>query len=115
VAPEVGIAKVASKALDNVDCCPVEGRALLFEHRIMHEGTCVNKGVKYTIRTDIEYGPRTFLAQLQEAVMLGGPTVRLSSIWRCLVSSDLALAWLVTVIGAITFSFAIAILRGSSL
>ncbi|KAJ3230308.1 hypothetical protein HDU81_004609 [Chytriomyces hyalinus] len=31
------------------------GQALVFSHRIMHEGSLVTKGVKYVIRTDIMY------------------------------------------------------------
>ena len=34
-------------------------RALLFEHKIFHAGAVVTGGVKYTIRTDIEYGPES--------------------------------------------------------
>ncbi|KAI9347011.1 hypothetical protein BDR26DRAFT_953449 [Obelidium mucronatum] len=31
------------------------GKALVFSHRIMHEGTAVAEGVKYVIRTDVMY------------------------------------------------------------
>lgn len=34
---------------------PLTGRALLFQHRILHEATRVAVGVKYVLRTDILY------------------------------------------------------------
>lgn len=34
---------------------PKTGSALLFEHRVLHEGCQVTKGRKYTIRTDVLY------------------------------------------------------------
>lgn len=36
---------------------PMTGRALLFQHRILHEAMEVAAGVKYVLRTDILYGP----------------------------------------------------------
>ncbi|KAJ3241383.1 hypothetical protein HDU78_001840 [Chytriomyces hyalinus] len=36
-----------------VECSP--GQALVFSHRLWHEGSLVTKGVKYVIRTDIMY------------------------------------------------------------
>jgi hypothetical protein len=37
---------------------PTEGTALVFEHRIWHEGAAVESGQKYVLRTDVMYGPR---------------------------------------------------------
>ena len=36
---------------------PKAGRALLFQHRILHEATRVEAGEKLVLRTDILYGP----------------------------------------------------------
>jgi prolyl 4-hydroxylase len=36
---------------------PRAGRALLFQHRILHEATAVRAGEKLVLRTDILYGP----------------------------------------------------------
>jgi predicted 2-oxoglutarate/Fe(II)-dependent dioxygenase YbiX len=38
---------------------PRAGRALLFQHRILHEATAVTAGTKYVLRTDVLYRPRT--------------------------------------------------------
>ncbi len=38
---------------------PKKGRALLFQHRILHEATAVRAGTKYVLRTDVLYRPRT--------------------------------------------------------
>jgi prolyl 4-hydroxylase len=39
---------------------PKEGMALVFVHRIWHEGVVAEKGQKYVLRTDVMYGrPRT--------------------------------------------------------
>lgn len=42
---------------------PSPGKVLIFEHEILHEGSCIDKGVKYVIRTDVMYkrkeGPET--------------------------------------------------------
>jgi prolyl 4-hydroxylase len=35
---------------------PRRGRALLFQHRILHEATVVERGEKFVLRTDIVYG-----------------------------------------------------------
>jgi prolyl 4-hydroxylase len=35
------------------DCVPEAGMVLLFEHRLMHEGSLLEAGVKYAIRTDV--------------------------------------------------------------
>ena len=37
---------------------PRAGRALLFQHRILHEASEVRSGEKLVLRTDILYGPR---------------------------------------------------------
>lgn len=34
---------------------PQRGRALLFQHRILHEATAVTRGEKYVLRTDLLY------------------------------------------------------------
>lgn len=36
---------------------PQAGRALLFQHRILHEATEVQRGEKFVLRTDVLYGP----------------------------------------------------------
>ncbi|CAE8650041.1 unnamed protein product, partial [Polarella glacialis] len=53
-------------------CLPLQGRVLVFQHNILHEGEEVRQGVKYTLRTDVEYGPETLGARLQEMLGLGG-------------------------------------------
>lgn len=35
---------------------PVIGKALVFEHSILHEGVAVEEGIKYVLRTDVMYG-----------------------------------------------------------
>lgn len=43
---------------DHAKCVPVKpvtGMILVFEHHILHEGSLVKKGRKYTIRTDVLY------------------------------------------------------------
>ena len=35
---------------------PELGKALIFEHRILHEGVQVEEGSKYVLHTDIMYG-----------------------------------------------------------
>jgi len=61
-------------------CDPRPGRALIFQHNLLHEGEEVRSGVKYTIRTDVEYGPISAAAWAQEALGLSNPTVELA--WR---------------------------------
>ena len=41
----------------NVDVKPEEGLVLVFDHRVLHEGCPLEKGLKYTIRSDIMYAP----------------------------------------------------------
>lgn len=38
-----------------VDVVPRPGRALLFQHHMLHEGRAVARGVKYAVRSDIMY------------------------------------------------------------
>lgn len=38
-----------------VDVTPRRGQALLFQHRLLHEGCLVESGVKYALRSDIMY------------------------------------------------------------
>jgi hypothetical protein len=66
----------ATRFMDETGCCPVAclplmGRALIFQHNILHDGEEVKGGVKYTIRTDVEYSGITLLARLQELIGLG--------------------------------------------
>ena len=42
----------------NVGVVPRPGRILVFQHDIMHEGTVLRKGTKYTMRTDIMYNTK---------------------------------------------------------
>ena len=37
---------------------PETGSVLIFQHRLLHEGSAVRSGRKYTIRTDVMYRPR---------------------------------------------------------
>jgi predicted 2-oxoglutarate/Fe(II)-dependent dioxygenase YbiX len=41
--------------VSDVKVCPRPGRVLIFEHRIVHEGSLVVDGFKYAMRTDIMY------------------------------------------------------------
>lgn len=63
---------IGQDASSGVSCLPKAGRALVFQHNILHEGAVVEDGVKYTIRTDVEYGGESGSARLQELVGLGG-------------------------------------------
>lgn len=38
-----------------VDVQPRTGMALLFQHRVLHEGSVVTRGIKYVLRSDIMY------------------------------------------------------------
>lgn len=42
-------------ALIKYKCFPKQGKALLFDHRQLHEGSEVFDGVKYVLRTDVMY------------------------------------------------------------
>ena len=48
-----------------VDCVPRTGRVLLFEHHLLHQGSEVLSGLKYTMRSDIMYrkAPTPTIAQ----------------------------------------------------
>ncbi len=37
---------------------PVQGMALVFPHRLRHQGSTVQEGVKYVLRTDVFYAKR---------------------------------------------------------
>lgn len=39
-----------------IDVIPRAGSALLFQHRLLHEGCAVTSGVKYVLRSDVMYG-----------------------------------------------------------
>ncbi len=39
----------------DVTAVPQTGRALLFQHQVLHEGCVVNSGVKYVLRSDVMY------------------------------------------------------------
>lgn len=58
--------------LQDADCEARQGRALLFQHDILHEGATVERGIKYTVRADIEYGPCRWDHSLREDLGLGG-------------------------------------------
>ena len=49
-----GGGETAMLDLDQV-IVPRTGRALLFQHAILHEGCAVTSGVKYAVRSDIMY------------------------------------------------------------
>ena len=40
-------------------CQPKCGSALLFTQNLFHEGSLVKKGIKYTMRTEVMYRPKT--------------------------------------------------------
>jgi hypothetical protein len=43
----------------SVPCVPRTGMVLVFEHELLHEGSELRKGRKYTVRTDVMYRPCT--------------------------------------------------------
>jgi predicted 2-oxoglutarate/Fe(II)-dependent dioxygenase YbiX len=43
----------------DIDVRPRTGMALLFQHRVLHEGCEVERGVKYVLRSDVMYGAGT--------------------------------------------------------
>jgi hypothetical protein len=48
----------ATKFLDyEIDVQPKTGMALLFQHRLLHEGAIVTSGVKYVLRSDVMFTP----------------------------------------------------------
>ena len=44
-----------SSASEDVGVVPKPGRVLVFQHDILHEGSLLVKGTKYTMRTDVMY------------------------------------------------------------
>merc|ERR1711865_834152 len=60
--------EVAGVKYADVDCDPDQGKVLLFQHNIMHEGVIVTGGTKYTVRTDVEYGPECTGAWVRESL-----------------------------------------------
>lgn len=57
-------ARAFEKAIDEgaVHCWPRAGRVLVFEHKLLHQGSEVSRGVKYTLRSDIMYQPLSISA-----------------------------------------------------
>ena len=49
----------ASNSARDVPCVPCRGMVLLFEHHLLHEGSALKQGRKYTVRTDVMYRPQT--------------------------------------------------------
>merc|ERR1711920_673334 len=89
---------VGSDGKSGVCCAPAVGRALVFQHNILHEGEEVREGVKYTIRSDVEYGGGSLSGRLQEMVGLGGSPLQQSRRLRaglsfCAVLLALAATW----------------------
>eukprot|EP00930_Biecheleria_cincta_P095567 TRINITY_DN87519_c0_g1_i1.p1 TRINITY_DN87519_c0_g1~~TRINITY_DN87519_c0_g1_i1.p1 ORF type:complete len:275 (-),score=41.07 TRINITY_DN87519_c0_g1_i1:81-905(-) len=84
---------IGPDASSGVSCLPYQGRALVFQHTILHEGAEVHEGIKYTLRTDVEYSGESMPAVLQECLGLGGSTVQLKQ-------RLLAVATLITAVGA---------------
>ncbi len=53
----------ATKFLDyEIEVVPKTGMALLFQHRILHEGAVVTSGTKYVLRSDVMYRDQSHLA-----------------------------------------------------
>ena len=53
----------ATRFLDyDIDVQPRTGMALLFQHRILHEGCAVTSGIKYVLRSDVMYRDHSHLA-----------------------------------------------------
>lgn len=44
-----------STLFDELEVTPETGKALIFRHTQLHEGTTVNSGIKYVLRTDVMY------------------------------------------------------------
>lgn len=49
---------------------PRRGRALLFQHRVLHTATTVREGEKFVLRTDIVFGPDDFEGPLVKCAAL---------------------------------------------
>lgn len=77
-------------------CDPRAGRALIFQHNLLHEGEQVRSGVKYTIRTDVEYGAVSATAWAQEALGFGRPSAEHA--WRYMFMLLLLLPLLFTLL-----------------
>jgi len=75
----------------DVDCSPERGRALIFAHDILHEGALVTSGVKYTIRTDVEYAGVSLPALLRASLGFGGSPVQ-NRRWAAQLALILAIA-----------------------
>lgn len=63
---------VGNEGSDPVSISAAQGQALVFQHNILHDGEEVVEGIKYTIRTDVEYGPVCWHASLQQALGWAG-------------------------------------------
>lgn len=75
-------------------CEPHAGRALVFQHNILHEGEEVMSGVKYAIRTDVEYSDMSVAAHAQELLGFAGPWSKsgMRRVFLALVSLPLLLS-----------------------
>jgi len=51
---------------NNVGVVPKIGRVLVFQHDILHEGSLLVKGTKYTMRTDVMYTTRSVTTRKQD-------------------------------------------------
>lgn len=49
---------LSSDERERLEVVPKIGRVLVFEHRILHEGSRLLTGQKYTVRTDVMYKNR---------------------------------------------------------
>jgi len=53
---------------DRVEFVPKTGSILIFQHDILHEGSELKKGRKYTIRTDVMYSAETIAQEKAKAM-----------------------------------------------
>lgn len=53
---------------NNVGVVPKIGRVLVFQQDILHEGSLLVKGIKYTMRTDVMYTTRSVTTKKQDVV-----------------------------------------------
>ncbi|KAK3832187.1 MAG: hypothetical protein JOS17DRAFT_743263 [Linnemannia elongata] len=53
--------KVVEEEIERIAVPCRTGQALIFQHDLIHEGSRVDKGIKYVVRGDILYGPRPTL------------------------------------------------------
>lgn len=77
-------------------CEPLPGKALIFQHNILHEGEEVRNGTKYTIRTDVEYSGWSLIAALQEFLGFGGCWSEQR--WRCILMLVVVLPFLLSIL-----------------